>query len=204
MDSWQDAFHNWARAWALLQDLSPVGDGAAVVIGAQRVMLWPGPDVAAQAGGLVAGTELVLVTEDAPGALGFAQSKGLHPTKRQLLLRAETENLDLNPNLPVDAYLADAPMDNYDLVELALFDRPVGSGRLGMGENLAVIAQLVVDDGHDEQLAHFEQAMVAGLGDDAFAHGAERIYLVAGEEQAQRFAAVEGWSQVAEILSFTK
>ncbi|AIY02801.1 hypothetical protein ART_3202 [Arthrobacter sp. PAMC 25486] len=204
MDSWQDAFQDWARAWASLHDIESAADGDAVLIGAQRVMVWPGENAAAQAGGLAAGSELVLVTEDAAGTIGFAQSQGLQTTKRLLLLRAETENLDLNPHLPTDAYLADAPMENYDLVELALFDRPVGSGRLSMGENLAVIAKLVVEDGHDEQLAQFEQAMVAGLGDEAFAHGADTIYLIAGEEQAQRFAAVDGWSQVAEILSFTK
>ena len=203
MDSWQDAFQDWARAWALLHDIEPEADGDAVVIGSRRVMVWPGPDGAAPAAGLAAGSELVLVTEDAAGTTRFAQSQGLQATQRQLLLRAGTENLDLNPHLPADAYLADAPMENYDLVELALFDRPVGSGRLSMGENLAVIGQLHVDEGHDGQLAQFEQAMVAGLGDEAFAHGAGTIYLIAGEEQARRFAAVDGWSQVAEILSFS-
>lgn len=204
MDSWQDAFQDWAGAWASVHDIESAVDGDAVLIDAQRVMVWPGANAAAQAGGLAAGTELVFVTEDAAGTNGFAASQGLKSTTRLLLLRAETANLDLNPYLPADAHLADAPMENYDLVELALFDRPVGSGRLSMGENLAVIAKLVVDDGHDGQLAQFEQAMVAGLGDEAFAHGADTIYLIAGEAQAQRFAAVDGWSQVAEILSFSK
>ncbi|MBP2412204.1 hypothetical protein JOF48_001003 [Arthrobacter stackebrandtii] len=199
MDSWQDTFQDWARAWAAVQDLESTAEGAAVLMGGRRVAVWPG-----EAAVPVDGAELVLVTEDAAGAVGYAQSLGLRTTDRALLLRAATEDLDLNPDLPADAYLADAPMENYDLVELALFDRPVGSGRLAMGAGLAVISRLAVDDGHEEQLARFEHAMVAGLGDEAFAHGADVIYLVAGEAQAQRFAAVDGWSQLAEVLTFAR
>ncbi len=199
MDSWQDTFQDWARAWAALQDLEATEDGAAVLIGGRRVAVWPGESETP-----ADGAGLVLVTEDAAGAVGYAQSQGLHTTDRALLLRAATEDLDLSPDLPADAYLADAPMENYDVVELALFDRPVGSGRLAMGTGLAVISGLAVDDGHEDQLARFEHAMVAGLGDEAFAHGADVIFLVAGETQAQRFAAMDGWSQVAEVLTFAR
>lgn len=204
MESWQETFADWARAWAATHDEQATADGSSVVMGARRVMVMPGADVDAQAAALAGGSELVLVAGDAAETTQRALASGLLPTTRQVLMCAATEDLDLSPNLPPDAYLADAPMENYDLVELALFDRPVGSGRLSMGAGLAVIAQLVVDDGHDDQLAVFEQAMVAGLGDEAFAHGADTIYLIAGEEQAQRFAAVEGWSRAAEILGFTK
>lgn len=204
MAIWQDAFHDWARAWAALHDVDSGVAGAVVTMGAQHVMVWPGGDDAAQAAPAASGGELLLVTVDPAGAADFATSQGLRPTSRNVLLCAETESLDLVPHLPPDAYLAAAPMENYDLVEVALFDRPVASGRLSLGEELAVIAALVVDEGHAELEHVFEQAMVAGLGEEAFTHGADTLYLIAGEEQAERFAAAEGWTKVADILGFSK
>ena len=204
MASWQDEFHNWVPAWAALHDLAPEADGDVITMGAKRVMAWPGDGEAAQAAQLGYGTELVLVTDDPAGATQFATSQGLHETSRAVLLRAETESLDLVPHLPSDANLADAPLENYDLVEVSLFDRPVASGRLRLGEDLAVLSELKVDDGHEDLRQTLELAMVAELGEEAFTHGADALYLIAGAEQAERFAAVEGWGKVAEILSFSK
>ena len=200
MALWQDSFQDWARAWATLQDVETAAAGAVLTVGTQQVVLWPG-DGAAEA--VSSGSELVLVTNDPAGATAFAQSQGLRATTSSVLLSAVTEDLDLVPDLPPDAYLAEAPMENYDLVEVALFDRPVARGRLSLGDGLAVMASLVVDDGHDEHVAAFEQAMVAGLGEEAFTHGADTLYLIAGQEQAERFAAVEGWRKVADILGFS-
>ncbi|ALO65291.1 hypothetical protein NHF46_24265 [Arthrobacter alpinus] len=202
MALWQDSFHDWAQAWATLQDVQSTAAGAVVTIGAQQVMVWPGDGAVAET--VAAGSELVLVTDDPTGATEFAQSQGLRATTRNVLLSAETEDLELVPDLPPDAYLAEAPMENYDLVEVALFDRPVGSGRLKIGDGIAVMAALMVDEEHATLAPAFEQAMVAGLGEEAFTHGADTLYLIAGEEQADRFAAVEGWRKVADILRFTR
>lgn len=202
MALWQDSFHDWAQAWASLQDVQSTAAGAVVTIGAQQVMVWPGEGAVAEP--VAAGSELVLVTDNPAGATEFAQSQGLRATTRSVLLSAETEDLDLVPDLPPDAYLAEAPMENYDLVEVALFDRPVGSGKLTLGDGIAVMAALVVDAEHATLAPAFEQAMVAGLGEEAFTHGADTLYLIAGAEQADRFAAVEGWHKVAEILRFTR
>jgi hypothetical protein len=205
MAFWQDAFYEWAPAWAAVQDLQSEIAGNVVTMGARRVMMWPGDaDTSAAAAAPEASGSLVLVTEDADGASHFAQSLGLRATGHQVLLSAETDTLDLVPDLPPDANLAEAPMENYDLVEVALFDRPVARGRLSLGDELAVLAELGVDDGHEELVHTLEQAMVAGLGEEAFTHGADTLFLVASGEQAARFAAVEGWSRAAEILTFEK
>lgn len=203
MAFWQDAFYDWVPAWAAVQDLQSEIAGNVVTIGAQRVMMWPGDaaDSAAPSSAAASGS-LVLVTEDADGATHFAQSLGLRVTGHHVLLNAETDTLDLVPDLPPDANLAEAPLENYDLVEVALFDRPVARGRLSLGEELAVLAELSVDDGHEELVHTLEQAVVAGLGEEAFTHGADTLFLVASEEQAARFDAVEGWSRAAEILTF--
>ncbi|MFQ4149484.1 hypothetical protein AAGW05_12430 [Arthrobacter sp. LAPM80] len=200
MAMWQDAFQEWAGAWAAVQDLESSTEEGAVMIGPRRVMVWPGdtrPRDVLEKG-------LVLVTEDPDGAANFAHSHGFKATTRQVLMCAETEELDLVPRLPADANLAEAPMEKYDLVEVALFDRPVARGRLRLGEGLAVLAALGVDEGNGELVPVFEQAMVAALGEEAFTHGADVLFLVADEEQAARFTAVEGWGRVAEILNFTK
>lgn len=197
MAVWQDAFHDWAPAWAAAQDQSSENVGSVVRIGNQQLMVWPGDPAAA-----TGASALVLVTDDPEGAAQFAQSLGLKEQARQVLLSAVTETLDLVPDLPADANLAEAPMENYDLVEVALFDRPVARGRLSLGEEIAVLAAFSVDEGNDEVLGMLEQSMVAALGEEAFTHGADTLFLIADEEQANRFAAVEGWSRAAEILSF--
>ena len=204
MAFWQDAFYEWAPAWAAVQDLESELAGNVVTIGAQRVMMWPGDadSSAASAAAAVVSGSLVLVTDDADGATHFAQSLGLRATRHQVLLNAETDTLDLVPDLPPDANLAEAPLENYDLVEVALFDQPVARGRLSLGDELAVLAELSVDDGHEELVHTLEQAVVAGLGEEAFTHGADTLFLIAGEGQAARFDAVEGWSRAAEILTF--
>lgn len=204
MASWQDEFHNWVPAWAALHDLEPQVAGDVITMGAKHVTAWPGDGATAHAAQLGTGTELVLVTDDPAGAAQFATSQGLHESRRAVLLRAETESLDLVPHLPSDANLADAPLENYDLVEVSLFDRPVASGRLRLAEGLAVLSVLEVDDAHEDLRHTLEQAMVAELGEEAFTHGADALYLIAGAEQAERFAAVEGWSKAADILSFSK
>ena len=197
MAVWQDAFSDWVPAWASAQDQASEIVESVVRIGSQLLMVWPGdPDA------VTGVTNLVLVTDDPDGASQFAQSLGLQAQGRQVLLRAVTEELDLVPELPADANLAEAPMENYDLVEVALFDRPVARGRLSFGEEIAVLAALSVDAGHDELVGMLEQAMVAALGEEAFTHGADTLFLIANEDQAARFGEVEGWSRAAEILSF--
>ncbi|MDJ0317938.1 MULTISPECIES: hypothetical protein [Arthrobacter] len=204
MAIWQDTFHDWAQAWAAVQDLESVVEDAVLTIGTQHAMVWPGPGGSAQSAQMDSASELILVTEDPAGATQFAQSQGLHAGSHQILLCAQTDSLDLVPQLPPDGNLAAAPMENYDLVEVALFDRPVASGRLSLGEDVGVLALLVVDEQAQEFVHVFEQAMVAGLGEEAFTHGVDTLYLIANEEQGERFLSVDGWTKAAEILTFTK
>lgn len=201
MALWQEDFHGWAQAWAAVQDLEAAVDGDVATIGTRQVVRWtPGADTPLPGGGV----ELLLATDDPAAAAGFAAANGLHARPGLVLLSAQTEDLDLVPQLPPEANLAEAPMENYDLVEIALFDRPVARGRLSVNGDLGVLAGLSVDPGHEDLLPQLEQAMAAGLGEEAFTHGAGTLFLVAGEDQAARFAAEEGWSRVAQLLSITR
>lgn len=201
MAKWQDDFHGWTQAWAAVQDLEAAVDGDVASMGHRQVVRWtPGTDAALPA----PGAELLLATDDPAAAASFATGRGLQPGPGLVLLSALTEDLDLVPQLPPEAHLAEAPMENYDLVEVALFDRPVARGRLAMNGEVGLLAGLSVDPGNESLAAQLEQAMVAGLGEEAFLHGADTLFLVAGQEQAARFAGVEGWSQAATLLSFTR
>lgn len=202
MSGWRESLPVWGPAWAAIADpVDGAGNGAATQ---PMLLAWPSDEAAAFAATLVPGNRLTIVTDDPAAAAAFAASHGLQPAISLTVLSAVTNDLDLLPELPADAYLAEAPMENYDAVEVALFDRPVADGRMKLADGLAVLAGLRVDDGHDELLGVLEQAMAAAMGEEAFVHGADVLYLVAGEAQADRFAAVDGWTKVAEILNFSK
>jgi len=202
MNGWRESLPVWGPAWAAIADPGDgAGDGAATE---PMLPAWPSDEAAELAATLEPGRRLGIVTDDPGAAAAFAASHGLQPADALTVLRAVTDDLDLLPELPADAYLAEAPMENYDAVEVALFDRPVAEGRMKLADGLAVLAGLRVDDGHDELVGVLEQAMVAAMGEEAFVHGADVLYLVAGAAQADRFAAVDGWTKVAELITFSK
>ncbi len=191
----------WGPAWASVRGLEGVPrEDSVAIAGPERLSAWPGPEE----GPLPAGAVLALVTADPQAAGEYAASLGLRPTGVLALLTAQTGNLDLAPSLPENANVAEAPMEDYDAVEVALFDHPVADGRIKLAEGLAVVGGLTVDAAHQDQAGVFEQAMVAVLAEEAFLHGADTLYLVADAAQAGRFAAVEGWTKVADILSFAR
>jgi hypothetical protein len=204
MTDWRESLHVWGPAWAAVRDRQASADAGQVTIAgepAEVLLAWPSPE--ADAVGVAPGSVLHLATSDPVDARAFAASRGWIETGVLELLTAQTDDLDLVPQLPPDAFIAEAPMENYDAVEVALFDRPVASGRVRLEEDLAVLAGLSVDEGHDELVATFEQAMVAELGEEAFLHGADTLLLVADAAQGARFTAVDGWTKAAEILTFT-
>lgn len=189
MTHWQETLEIWAPAWAAIRDLE---DAAS-----EQILAWP------VAGGAFSGAVLHLVTEDAVAAREFAAGLGLAETGTAVLLSALTDDLDLVPKLPPDTNLAEVPLENYDAVEVALFDRPVAGGRVKVGGELAVLGGLHVDVPDPAMVAALEAVMIASLGEEAFTHGADRLFLVADAAQAARLAPL-GWSQDAQILSFTR
>ncbi|MCQ9162851.1 MULTISPECIES: hypothetical protein [unclassified Arthrobacter] len=190
MAHWQETLTVWGPAWAAIRGLD---DPAA-----EQILAWPVGGGAAPQGGTVH-----LVTEDVAAARGFAAGAHLRETGTAVLLSALTDDLDLVPHMPPNTNLAEVPLENYDAVEVALFDRPVAGGRVKVAEGLAVLGGLHVDPEGAGMEAALEAVMIASLGDEAFLHGADVLYLVAGDEQAARLAAAGGWAKVADILSFT-
>ncbi|WP_125610161.1 DUF2127 domain-containing protein [Specibacter cremeus] len=196
MAAWQETLHLWGPAWAAVRGLDGAWDGAAVAVdGGETVLAWPG-DIPA--------TGAVTVVTDQPGDAGAAAAgQGLAAAGELVLLTARTQDLDMVPGLPPNANLAEAPLEMYDAVEVSLFDRPVAGGRIKVGDGLAVLGGLHVDPGHDDIAAQIEAAMIASLGEEAFLHGADTLYLVADADQAARFAGT-GWTEAARLLNFIR
>ena len=189
MTHWQETLELWAPAWAAIREPG----GAAT----EQVLAWP------VASGGVWAPVVHLVTEDAAAARHFAATASWAETGAAILLSAATDDLDLVPRLPPDTNLAQVPLDDYDAVEVAVFDRPVAGGRVKVGDGLAVLGGLHVDLEDPAMVVALEAVMLASLGEEAFLHGADTLYLVAGSAQAARVAPL-GWGQVAQILSFTR
>lgn len=190
MTSWHESLNTWGPAWAAIRDLE---DPAA-----EQILAWP-----VGAGAIAEGSVMHLVTEDTAAAREFAAAARLTETGAAVLLSASTDELDLVPHMPPNTNLAEVPLENYDAVEVALFDRPVAGGRVKVADGLAVLGGLHVDPEGEGMQTELETVMIASLGEEAFLHGADVLYLVAGSAQAARMAPL-GWTQVAEILSFKK
>lgn len=190
MTSWHESLNTWGPAWAAIRDLE---DPAA-----EQILAWP-----VGAGAIAEGSVMHLVTEDTAAAREFAAAARLTETGAAVLLSASTDELDLVPHMPPNTNLAEVPLENYDAVEVALFDRPVAGGRVKVADGLAVLGGLHVDPEGEGMQTELETVMIASLGEEAFLHGADVLYLVAGAAQAARMAPL-GWTQVAEILSFKK
>ncbi|WP_427173275.1 hypothetical protein [Arthrobacter sp. 92] len=207
-----DQIFEWAPLWARVQGLAASIDGSAVVIaadpalspaqgGAEYVLPWPGSEGAgmAAAGAAGPGSRLTLVGDDAQGIADFARQNGMGELADRLLLSAPTAEIAQVASLPDEAQVASAPMDTYDVVEISLFDHPVCSGRISIGDAAAVIAGIQADS--EEHREAYEPALLAALAEEAYLHGAGTLYMIAEPERAEGYGN-SGWSVAARVTSF--
>jgi hypothetical protein len=197
----------WAPAWADLQERTSESFGPAVLVaadhdnGPEYIAAWPGQDTGDLAALAAAqpGTRLTLVGDEPEGMAGFANSHGLERVQDRTLLRAATADLDRTPALPDEAQVAEAPMATYDVVEVSLFDRPVGRGRIRLRDGFAVVRLTEAPEGQSPEL--FKAAIFAAMAEEAFLHGAENLIMVVDSGQAGPYEN-SGWKAVAHVLSF--
>lgn len=194
MAAWQDSLAEWTQSW------NATG-------GPERVVaIWPGDatgDSAADPANVPANVpaEVTVVVSEDPAAATAALASAGRPVKSQLkLVVGQAEDQELAATLPENSYVALAPMDTYDAVEVAIFDRPVARGRMNVGEGLAVMAHVSVDEDQTEIAGPLEFAMIDAVAEEAFLHGADLIFFVATTEQAERLAGEESWENVATLL----
>lgn len=180
-------------------------DGTATVMddgdGRKYVAAWPGGD-AARLAALAAGTPgsvLAPATTDHEGAHAFAAHHGLSPTGSAVLLSARTDTLDQEPDLPADGNLSAAALELYDVVEIPVFDHPVASGRIRVGDTTAVIGNVMSPGpGPADKL---ETVVIEALATEAAIHGVETLYTIIGPEKVPAYTAA-GWTKAADILTF--
>jgi len=210
MSEFQDQLSEWAVLWGLVRGREAAVEGSTVLIspdgdgdgGPDVVMAWPG-DAAGRLSdaGLTAGEgrRLTLATADASDARSHALALGLTAIAELVLLTADTAGIAGAVALPEDAQLASAPMDDYDVAEISVFDHPVCSGRISIGDTSAVIGDLRAETPQDRDT--YEPALLAALAEEAFLHGAGTLFLITEPDEADRFVAA-GWTAAGHVLSF--
>lgn len=209
MTEFQDRVSEWAVLWGRVRGREAAIDGSAVLIiredgdgGPEAVMAWPG-DVAGwiSAAGLTPGQgrRLTLATADAPAARSQAREHGLTAVGEQVLLTAATAGIAGTYALPEEAELASAPMDDYDVAEISVFDHPVCSGRISIGDTSAVVGNLRAETPQDRDA--YEPALLAALAEEAFLHGAHTLFLITEPDEVDRFVDA-GWTAEGHVLSF--
>lgn len=209
MPEFQDRLSEWAVLWGRVRGQEAAVDGSTVLItreagdgGPEVVMAWPGDEAGwISAAGLTAGERgrLALATSDAPAARNRALEHGLTAVDEQVLLSAVTAGIAGAYALPEDAQLASAPMDDYDVAEISVFDHPVCSGRISIGDTSAVIGNLRAETPQDRDA--YQPALLAALAEEAFLHGAHTLFLITEPDGVDRFVDA-GWTAEGHVLSF--
>lgn len=179
MADWQDSLPRWAAGWTAVRGRLSAAEGSGVTAlpdgehpQAEYILAWPGNDVDAAAAALLKqpGAILTLATSDPEAARDYAAGRGLAAVGAASRPTARTEDLDVAPALPEDAQLAEAPLEFYDVVEISPFDHPVAGSRISIQEDPAVVGG-VRAQGPDDA-GRLAAAVLAGLADEAGAHGA--------------------------------
>jgi hypothetical protein len=172
MSELQDHLSEWAELWGRVRGAEPAADGTAVLIPSE--------------------------TDDS-GARAQAQEQGLLPVGGHVLLTATTAEIAAAHSLPENAQVASAPMEDYDVAEISVFDHPVCGGRISVGERAAVIGNLRFETPQDRDA--YEPALLATLAEEAYLHGAHTLILIVDPDEADRFLA-SGWTAAGRVLSF--
>ena len=169
-----DRLNEWAVLWGRVRGAGDAVDGHSVLIAQEAV-------------------------GDAAAAVGQAQARGLAPTGEHLLLTADTAEIAAAHSLPENAQIASAPMEDYDVAEISVFDHPVCSGSISVGATVAVIGNLRAETAQDRDA--YEPALLAALAEEAYLHGARTLILILEPAEADRFVA-SGWTVAGRVLSF--
>lgn len=203
MAQWQDEFAELATAWAAVRGLEAAPDGDGVrAQGADMqefIYPWPGTGDSVPISALQSGAVLTLVTANPREAADFAASQGLAEDVAFVLLTVPTADLDDAPPLPENAGVAQAPLEFYDLVEVAVFDTPVASGRIRVEDDVAMVGGLQAPA--DDAEGRFEPVVLAALADEAFVHGVDTLSTVVTPEQVARYVDA-GWTVAAHVASY--
>lgn len=150
------------------------------------------------------GTKLCLLGTANEAFAAQLASAGWQPTEHHVLLAAATDDVEQNATLPETATLFDAPLDDYDVVEITHFDAPVARGRIRFGAGFALLGEPVITASDDAET--FRHAMIATLAASATRQGLAWLFMVASADNSAgtRTQRGAGWSNATLITTYTR
>lgn len=120
---------------------------------------------------------------------------GWSETAAMSLLAGKPEDLVEVVKLPETSTLFEAPMNDYDVVEVTDFDRPVARGRMHYGANYGLLSDPDLYSPSEPDAAR--RAVLANFAEAAYGHELPWILLVASKEHSDNLAT--GWSKATDI-----
>lgn len=114
------------------------------------------------------------------------------------VLAIATTEVPQPPKLPEGGDISEAPMGEYDVVELTVWGRPAAKGLVAFGEGVAAIGgfEFAAEDA-DGRLG---AAVVSALAEEAFLEGAETLVtMVDGDPAALPAYLAAGWTETGKV-----
>lgn len=150
------------------------------------------------------GTKLCLLGTANEAFAAQLAAAGWQLTEHQVLLAAATDDVEQNAALPDTATLFDAPLDDYDVLEITHFDAPAARGRIRFGDGFALLGDPVITA--TENAETFRHAIIANLAASATRQGLGWLFMVTSADntagtRTQRGA---GWSNATLITTYTR
>ncbi|PQZ86682.1 hypothetical protein CQ018_18555 [Arthrobacter sp. MYb227] len=185
------------------QELHSRGDSAT---DSEVMRWWPAESDSTDSDSLVShqlGTKLSLLGSPNEAFAAQLASAGWQLTEHQVLLAAATKDVEQTASLPETATLFDAPMDDYDVLEIADFDAPVARGRIRFGEGFALLCEPVITATKNTEI--FRHAIIANLAASATRQGLAWLFMVtsADSPSGTRTQRGSGWSNATLITTYT-
>lgn len=131
-------------------------------------------------------------------------TRGWTLTDRRVLLAALSSDVEQVAPLPETATLFEAPMNDYDVVEIADFDATAGRGRVHFGDDFALLADPSITA--TANVEQFRAAILANLSAAAAGQGLAVLFMVICADTAQgtREHRPAGWSNATQLTTFTR
>jgi hypothetical protein len=98
------------------------------------------------------------------------------------------------PPLESEFSVFEAPLEDYDVVELTRFDRPLVRGRVAFGDGFAVVGPVRAVD-CDAVAPDHETVVLARQAGEAFVKGADVVYALVDAGAEDRYDAL-GWTRL--------